>query len=73
MGRVFEVPDQIYELQEDNEMRLLGDPKELELESVRDRVREAVSFGWQKTSQVRDSLEEHRWIPSVGQVWGDIK
>ena len=65
-GRVFEVSDQVYELQDDGTMKLLGDPKELELEQVTDRVKEAVPVEWTKTSQVRDALEDPK--PSADQV-----
>ena len=57
-GRVFEVADQVYEMQEDGSMKLLGDPKELELEQVVERVREAIPSEWTKTSQVREALED---------------
>ena len=65
-GRVMEVPDLLYELQEDGSMKLLGDPKELAFEDVKERVREAVPSGWIKTSEVRDALEDPK--PSVDQV-----
>ena len=45
-GRVFEVADQMYEMQDDGIMKLLGDPKALELELVVERVREAVPSEW---------------------------
>ena len=47
-------------------MKLLGDPKALELEQVGERVKETVSGSWQKTSQIRDALEDPK--PSTDQV-----
>ena len=56
----------MYELQDDGSMKLLGDPKELELEQVVERVKEAVHTEWTKTSQIREALDDPK--PSADQV-----
>lgn len=65
-ARVIAPGELVYEMDEAGEMRALGDPQDVALAEVRERVVGVLSDQWQKTSDVQDSLEEPR--PSPEQV-----
>ncbi len=56
----------VYERAEDGSFRSLGDPSELGLQEMRQRVEEVLDEKWQKTKEVHEALDEPR--PSVEQV-----
>jgi hypothetical protein len=57
-GRVVEVPESIYEMDEQGNLKLLGDPNKLALEEVVERVQEVLTAEWQLVKDVAKSLEE---------------
>ena len=65
-GRVFQVPELLYELQDTGGMSLLGDPHQLELQEVKDRSIECLTDEWQATKEVRDSVDDPK--PSSDQL-----
>jgi hypothetical protein len=74
--RIIELRKLIYERQPDGSMRALGDPEELGLATVRERVIEALANvehtdGWLKTDQIIESLGDPK--PSDEQVRKALK
>lgn len=65
-GRVVDVPEIMYELQDDGSMTVLGDPGAVALENVKDALMECLAGDWQTTKQLREGLGEPK--PSVDQV-----
>jgi len=66
IGRVIQIPEFLYELQDDGKMVALGSPESLKLEKVKEKILEALDkTKWQTTRQVRDSLD---FSPSLDQV-----
>jgi hypothetical protein len=57
-GRVVEVPDAVYEMDLEGGLHLLGDPKELEFDEVKDKVLEVLTEEWQKHRDIFSALEE---------------
>jgi hypothetical protein len=53
-----EVPESIYEMDEQGNVKLLGDPNKLALEEVVERVQEALTAEWQLVKDIAKSLEE---------------
>ncbi|MEO6458099.1 MAG: hypothetical protein ABIO92_07465 [Chloroflexia bacterium] len=56
----------IYELEKDGTRRSLGDPANLQLADVVERVRGVVGDEWEKTAYIRAALGEP--LPSLPQV-----
>ena len=66
-GRIVEVPDLIYERQDDGIMKLLGSPKDLELDTVKERLLKVlVKDIFQSTKDMREVLKDPS--PSLDQV-----
>ena len=65
-GRVVEVPELVYHVDEDGLMTVLGDPSELAFREVKDRIVEVLTDGWQTSREVGDALGDPR--PSPDQV-----
>ena len=57
-GRVVEVPTIVYEMSDDGLMRALGDPRDLALAEVKDRLIGALSDEWASTKDVREALDD---------------
>ena len=68
LGRIIEIPDVVYELQDDGSMKCLGDPKELELEEVKVRLLEPdiLDEEFRKTDEVLGKVSDPK--PSKDQV-----
>lgn len=66
LGRVIEIPSIVYELNEDGVIEVLGNPTQLELKEVKQRVFSAVIEEWQKTKEIRSSMENP--MPSPEQI-----
>jgi hypothetical protein len=65
-GRVVEVPELLYELQDDNTMIAIGSPEAVALREVKNRVGAALTDEWEKTKDVRDRLGDPK--PSEDQI-----
>lgn len=65
-ARVVSPPELLYEKGEDDELRALGDPAEVAIEEVRERIKACLTHEWQGTVQVHESLSEPQ--PSREQV-----
>lgn len=65
-GRVYEVPELLLEMDEAGELHVLGEPGQVALEAVKERVRETSTGEWTPTKEVLDSLGEPK--PSLEQV-----
>jgi 5S rRNA maturation endonuclease (ribonuclease M5) len=65
-ARLIEVREMVYERADDGSFRSLGDPSELGLREVRQRVEAVLEEEWQTTKDVREALDEPR--PSEEQV-----
>jgi len=65
-GRVVEVPELLYELQDDNAMIALGSPQAVAINEVKARVEEILTPEFKKTSDIRDSLSDPK--PSLDQL-----
>ena len=59
-ARLIETPEMVYERSEDGTFRALGDPEQLRLSEVRDRVEAVLSDDWGKTKDVLEALDEPR-------------
>ena len=57
-GRVIEVPDLVYELEDDGTMKLLGDRALLDLNELKVRVAEVLTEEWQSTKGVEEAVGE---------------
>ena len=57
-GRVIEVPDLVYELEEDGTMKLLGDRALLDLNELKDRITEVLTNEWQPTKDIEEAIGE---------------
>jgi DNA-binding transcriptional ArsR family regulator len=53
-----EVPESIYEMDEQGNLKLLGDPNKLALEEVLARVQEVLTAEWQLVKDIAKYLEE---------------
>ena len=65
-GRIFQVPELVYELQGDSTMKLLGDPQHLGLQQVKERAISCLTTDWQPTMEIRKAISEPR--PSDDQL-----
>ena len=65
-GRIFQVPELLYELQDSGGMSLLGDPHQLEFHVVKERAIKCLTETWQATKGVRDSMDDPK--PSIDQL-----
>ena len=65
-GRIHEVPELIYELADDGLMKALGNPHDLELTEVVERVRDVLMYDYQSTNQIREAMGDPK--PSKDQV-----
>lgn len=65
-GRIFHVPELLYELQDNGGMSLLGDPHQLELQEVKDRSIECLTDAWQATKEVQENMDDPK--PSSDQI-----
>ena len=66
LGRLIGIPDVLYEMGEGGVMRLLGDPKEVTLETVKERIIEAMTEQWVTLTEIRSQSIDP--IPSKGQL-----
>ena len=66
LGRLFGIPDVLYEMLDGGVMRLLGHPKDMMLEAVKERLMEVMTEKW-ITSTVTGSLLKDP-VPSKGQL-----
>lgn len=57
-GRLFPIEEAVYELLEDGSMSLLGSPKAVELDAVKNRVRGLLNGDWQTRKEVLEELDE---------------
>ena len=59
-GRVLEVPNLVYELEDDGHMKLLGDRSQLDFKELKARVQYALVTDWRSTREIEDSLGDPR-------------
>jgi predicted ATP-dependent serine protease len=59
-GRVVEVVESVYEMDDDGSLRLLGNPRDLEFQEIVARVQETLTVELQPTKTIWESLEEPR-------------
>ena len=57
-GWVVTVEDAVYEMLEDNSLKFLGDPRALEGDEIKERVREVLGTDWVTTKDVVEGLDE---------------
>lgn len=66
VGRVIDVRKIVTEFTESGEIVVLGSPNDLALDELKERVFDLLTDEWQKTSQVRDRLDDP--VPSDNQL-----
>jgi len=65
-GRVYEIPDLLYEKRSDGRMWGVGDPKAIEAIAVRRRLVDVIDAMWRTTAEINDMLDDPK--PSHEQV-----
>jgi len=66
VGPLFEIPDVLYEMWEEGVLRVLGDVREVGLETVKERTMEVMTEQWSTSSGIVSRLLDP--IPSKGQI-----
>ena len=66
VGRLFSIPDVLYEMGEGGVMRLIGDPKDVALETVKERIVEVMTGQWVTSTGIGSLLIDP--VPSKGQL-----
>jgi len=62
-GRIFEIPELVYELRDNGSMEVLGKLNQLEFQNMKDRAIECLTVEWQTIKEVRDLMPEPK--PSI--------